>query len=87
MKILVACGNGLGSSLMLEIKINNLLKEHGIEAEVAHTDLASAKFEQADIYIGSEDIVSNIEKDNVIGLQNIMSDEEIYEKLIKTIKG
>jgi PTS system ascorbate-specific IIB component len=39
-KILVVCGNGLGSSFIIEMNVKNVLKELGIEAEVSHTDLA-----------------------------------------------
>ena len=42
MKILVCCGNGLGSSFMIEMNIKKALQEIGAEAEVSHCDLASA---------------------------------------------
>ncbi|MFP3489643.1 PTS sugar transporter subunit IIB, partial [Staphylococcus sp. SIMBA_130] len=38
-KILVVCGNGLGSSFIVEMNVKSILNELGIEAEVDHTDL------------------------------------------------
>ncbi len=42
MKILVVCGHGLGTSLMMEMSIKSILKELAVTAEVDHRDLASA---------------------------------------------
>ncbi|MFC3526158.1 PTS sugar transporter subunit IIB [Marinococcus halophilus] len=50
-KILVVCGNGLGSSMMVEMNVNSILKEMNEEADVSHTDLTTAKTESADLYI------------------------------------
>ena len=47
-KILVVCGNGLGSSFMVEMNVKSILKDLGIEAEVDHTDLTTSKSENAD---------------------------------------
>lgn len=47
-KVLVVCGNGLGSSFIIEMNVKKILTELGMQAEVSHTDLASSKSEQAD---------------------------------------
>lgn len=84
-KILVVCGNGLGSSFVMEMNVKKILNELGVEAEVSHTDLASSKTEAADIYLGSKDIVSLLEdgERQVIGLKNILDLDEIKEALQK----
>lgn len=83
MKILVVCGNGLGSSLILEWNVNKALEALGKNAEVTHTDLASAKAEKADIYLGAADIVNELAKDNgtIVSIVNMMSIVEIKGKL------
>lgn len=83
MKILVVCGNGLGSSFIMELNVKKALTELGKVAEVTHTDLASAKAEKADIYIGAEDIVTQLpeERGHVVSIVNIMSISEIKLKL------
>lgn len=82
-KILVVCGNGLGSSFIVEMNVKKILGELGIQAEVSHTDLATSKTEHADVYLGSKDIVGQLEdgKRYVIGLQNILNQSEIKEAL------
>ncbi|WP_445493767.1 PTS sugar transporter subunit IIB [Photorhabdus sp. SF281] len=60
MKITVVCGNGLGTSLMMEMSIKNILKEMGIDASVDHVDLGSAKATQSDIFVGTKDIAEQL---------------------------
>lgn len=43
MKIMVVCGHGLGTSLMMEMSIKGIVKELNVNAEVDHIDLGSAK--------------------------------------------
>ena len=43
MKITVVCGNGLGTSLMMEMSIKSILKDLSVSADVDHVDLGSAK--------------------------------------------
>ncbi|WP_173915291.1 PTS sugar transporter subunit IIB [Halobacillus sp. Marseille-Q1614] len=82
-KVLIVCGNGLGSSMIVEMNVKAALKEMGKEADVSHTDLTSAKSEQADLYLGSEDIVGNLEdgNKNVVKLKNLMDKNELREAL------
>ena len=83
MRIMVVCGNGLGSSFIMELNVKKALKELGKTAEVDHTDLTSAKSVQADIFIGAADIMSQLEDGNrtIINLENMMSIPEIKSKL------
>lgn len=83
MKILVMCGNGLGSSFMMSINVKKALTELGVDANVSHTDLTTGKTMDADIYVGARDIMDNFSKEGakVVGLENIMSIPEIKEKL------
>jgi len=87
MNILVMCGNGLGSSFMIELNVKKVLKKLGIEAKVDHTDLTSAKSVEADIYVGAKDIIVNFKKDNIktVALENIMDLNELETKLLANI--
>ncbi|WP_347862310.1 PTS sugar transporter subunit IIB [Salimicrobium sp. PL1-032A] len=82
-KILVVCGNGLGSSMMVEMNINSILKDMGKEADVSHTDLTTAKSERADLFLGSEDIVGSLDDGNrnVVQLKNLMDKKELRTAL------
>ncbi|MFG6120052.1 PTS sugar transporter subunit IIB [Thalassobacillus sp. B23F22_16] len=86
-KVLVVCGNGLGSSMIVEMNVKSILQEMGKEAEVSHTDLSSAKSEPADLYLGSEDIVGSLEdgQKNVVKLQNLMDKNELREALTNNL--
>lgn len=83
MKILVVCGNGLGSSFILELNVKKALAQLGKQAEVTHTDLATAKTEEADLYVGAQDIIHQLEDGNrkIVALDNIMNIEKIKEQL------
>ena len=83
MKILVVCGNGLGSSFIMELNVKKALAELGKVAEVTHTDLTSAKSEMADIYIGAGDIVEQLAtgQGKIVSIVNMMSISEIKLKL------
>jgi PTS system ascorbate-specific IIB component len=83
MKILVVCGSGLGSSFMLELNVKKATKELGIDAEVTHTDLTTAKSEPADYYIGSGDIMDQLAGDSrkTISLKNMFSMDELKQAL------
>jgi PTS system ascorbate-specific IIB component len=78
-KILIVCGNGLGSSFMVSLKVEKILKDMGIEASVEHTDLTTAKGMSADLYLGAADLVSGIQAPgrNVVGLVNLLDDAKL----------
>ncbi len=86
-KILIVCGNGLGSSFIVEMNVKKLVKELGKEADVSHTDLTSAKSEKADIYIGAKDIIANLDDGTrlVFGLNNLLDNNKIKEILIDNL--
>ncbi|GGD10221.1 PTS sugar transporter subunit IIB [Pontibacillus salipaludis] len=86
-KVLVVCGNGLGSSMIVEMNVKSILKDLNKEAEVSHTDLSSAKSEPADLYLGSEDIVGGLDDGsrNVVQLKNLMDKNELREALEQNI--
>lgn len=88
MKILVVCGSGLGSSFMMELNIKSIIKELGVEAEVTHTDLGSAKGEGAEIYVGTKDITSQLEGigGEVVSLKNMIDKKDMKNQLIEVFK-
>ncbi|HHT05961.1 MAG TPA: PTS sugar transporter subunit IIB [Hydrogenispora sp.] len=88
MKILVCCGSGLGSSFMIEMNIKKVLGELGVEAEVGHSDLSSAKAMQADVYVGTRDIASQLEllDGEVVSLNSMIDLAELKEKLSEVLR-
>lgn len=85
MKITVVCGNGLGTSLMMEMSIKNIIKELGVSAGVDHVDLGSAKSTPSDIYVGTSDIAEQLVAQQVSGkivsLKNMLDKAAMKERL------
>lgn len=88
MNILVCCGSGLGSSFMIQINIEKILKELNVEGKVDHADLSSAKGVKADIYVGTRDIASQLYGlgGEVVSLNSMIDKNELKEKLVSTLK-
>ncbi|EXU74004.1 PTS sugar transporter subunit IIB [Erwinia mallotivora] len=86
-KILIVCGNGLGSSFIVEMNVKKILKELNKEAEVNHTDMTSAKSETADIILSAKDIAEHLSGHcaKVYGLSNLLDNNKIKEILIENI--
>lgn len=85
-KILVVCGNGLGTSLMMEMAVKEVAKKLGFEAEIDHEDLSSAVSSNADIWVAATDVATQLEeagKKNIIKLVNIF-DKASIEAQLKT---
>lgn len=87
MKILAVCGNGLGTSFMLSLNVNKALKELNIDGECKNMDLASAKTESADFYIGSPEIMEQLQDGNkkTISILNMVSLDEIKKALTEHV--
>lgn len=86
LKVLVACGCGMGSSQIIKMRAADTLKKLGIEAQIYHTSIDEAKSIAKDynLIIVSEAFVKNFNvKDDikVVGLKNLMSKEEMEEKI------
>lgn len=84
---MIVCGNGLGSSFIVEMNVKKIIEELNIDAEVSHTDLTSSKTETADLYLGSTDIVSSLDDGirTVAGLKNLLDQNEIKEAILNNL--
>lgn len=87
--IMVCCGSGLGSSFMIQMNVEKVLKEMGIEGiNVDHCDLGSAKGSNADLFIGTRDIASELVEIGkpVISLVNMLDKVDLKTKLEEALK-
>jgi len=84
-KALVACRAGVGSSLMLKIKVNEVIREHNLPIQVEHSSLDGIPGFDGDLLITLVDVAQELSKQGVkqqiIGIKNIVDKNEIYEKL------
>lgn len=61
MKILAVCGFGVGSSMVLKMSIDKVVKELGLKATVENTDLSTAKATPADVYFTSNELLPELQ--------------------------
>ena len=84
-KALVACRAGVGSSLMLKIKVQEVVRENGWDIQIEHSSLDGVPGFDGDILITLVDVAEElVEKgvpQKVVGITNIVDKEEIKAKL------
>lgn len=81
-RIMVVCGFGLGSSMVLKVKLDAVLKQHGLKADTFCSDVTTATSERYDIVFTSRDLLSKFQGDPrpVVAITNFLSEQEIAEK-------
>ncbi|WHQ37119.1 PTS sugar transporter subunit IIB [Spiroplasma sp. SV19] len=89
-KILCACGNGMGSSMIIKIKVEQVLTELGIEGTVETASVSEAKGigNNFDIVLCSTYLQDDLDElsSTVIGLENLLDEVAIKESLAKNLK-
>lgn len=82
-KALVCCRAGMGSSMLLKIKADQVISEQGYDIKTEHGNLDSLMGFSGDLVITMEDLSEEL-KDKVpyaVGIRNIMDKDEIKAKL------
>lgn len=87
MRIATLCGMGFGTSMMLKLTIDSILKAEGIEAKVIPWDLGSYKGEQADIVVAPMDMERHLRDATarVVLIRNLVDNAEIKTKVLEAI--
>jgi len=89
-KILMVCGAGLGSSFAMEMAVESVVNEIGLDASLDHTDISSASGIQADIVIAANNFEEQVKRygmdSHLIFLNNLIDKKEIKEKLIPVLE-
>ncbi|MBP2631141.1 MAG: phosphotransferase system lactose/cellobiose-specific subunit [Firmicutes bacterium] len=84
-KGLVACRAGVGSSLMLKIKLNQVIKENNLPIKIEHGSLDSIVGYNGALIITLSDVAKELAAkklpQKIIGIDNIMDKAEILTKL------
>jgi PTS system ascorbate-specific IIB component len=88
MQIVTLCGMGFGTSMMLKLFIDDILKAESIKAQVVPCDLGSFKGQQADIVVAPTDMQSHLRgaKARVVLIKNLVDKAEIKQKILEAIK-
>ncbi|MBF0797124.1 PTS sugar transporter subunit IIB [Enterococcus faecalis] len=84
-KALIVCRAGVGSSLMLKIKVNEVIRENDFPIEVEHASLDAVSGFTGDLIITLTDVANELREKNlqqtIIGINNIVDKKEIKEKI------
>ncbi len=87
-KILVVCRTGMGTSMLLKIKVEQIISSLNLDAEVYH-DVTSAigGYNDIDILITMKDLADEFKGKFpiVIGVESI-NKEEIKSKILEALK-
>lgn len=82
-RIMCCCGSGLGSSMLVRMNTEDVLKKMGVKGiDVTHSSLSDCNEQAADLFIVGGDLASFVDHlPNKIILNNIMDKKELEEKL------
>lgn len=86
LKIIAACGNGMGTSMIIKLKVEKICKELGVEASVEALSMGQSKgmTNSVDIIISSTHLSSEFnhnQKAKILGVKNLMDENEIKSVL------
>lgn len=83
MKILCVCGLGQGTSLILRMNVETVLREIGVSADVENTDVSTASSMSPDVIITSNELAQTLEgtSSKVIIVNNYFDMNEIKTAL------
>ena len=84
-KIMCACGSGLGSSLMVQMNIDDVLRDLGkTDVSVDHTTISDVVPGAADLFVIGRDLenfVTDIPEEQKVILVNIFDKDELKTNL------
>ena len=87
--IQTVCGFGVGTSLMLKINLEGLIRKNNLDAEAFCSDLSSFAGNDCDLIFCSAELYENIaQRTNVpiVKIENFMDANELETKLIENLK-
>lgn len=84
MNISIVCSLGLGTSFIIKVNLEKILKKMNINADVNHTDLTTAQSICSDLYITTvlHDLKPPYNKAEVIFIENVLDMEELEKKFL-----
>lgn len=86
-KILTVCGNGIGSSLMCAMKVEEICQEEGIEASVSSCDFNSVTGKDVDLIITIKELADQITNIKTAPIRSYTNKKKIKEDVLEAIKS
>ncbi len=88
LKVLVACGNGMGTSMLIKNRAEKTFKKLGLDATFDHSGLdeAAAAAAQYDLVFTPMNLVKQFSlpkscTTKIIGMVNVLSEQEMVDRL------
>ena len=81
--VLTVCGNGIGSSLMLKMKIEEICAENGIDAQVESIDFNAAQGRKADLIVTVKELAEQFDDKNVLLFVAILIKRRLQKMFLK----
>lgn len=92
LKVIAACGSGMGSSQIIKMKIEKVFKKLDIPVEIHHSSISEAKqlASSYNVVFCSIALISNFDAAAakgtiIIGLRNLLDEKEMETKVIDQI--
>jgi len=88
LRIMVVCGFGLGSSMVLKLTLDGVLKEAGLAAETFCGDEATSRGEKCDAILTSRPLAHLFQHgpQPVILIDNFLSKDEVRQKALEPLQ-
>lgn len=87
-KGLVVCRTGMGSSMMLRIKLEQVISENNLDIDLEHDVLSAVSNYDVDFVITMNDLVEQLQGEvkHIIGIEDLLNKDELKEKLINYLE-
>ena len=92
MKVLAACGSGMGSSQIIKMKLTNVFRKLDIPLEIHHCAVSEARssakgYDMVVISSALLEVFDGLDLPNtkIVGLQNLLSEKEMTEKISEAL--
>ncbi|MFQ3800929.1 PTS sugar transporter subunit IIB [Staphylococcus equorum] len=87
LKVVTVCGNGIGSSLLLKMKVEEIAKEHDLEVDVESIDSNAAVGKDADLFVTVKELASIFKESQKVALvRSYTNKKKITEDLLTTMQ-
>ncbi len=85
LKIYTVCGNGIGSSIMAKMKIDEICEDYEIEADVESTDFNSAQGKSCDLIVTIKELADQFEGKRLAVIRSYTNKRKIKEDILEDL--
>lgn len=87
LKIITVCGNGIGSSLMLRLKVEEICKEAEIQVDVESSDFNAVLSKKPDLIITVDELAKQMPAHQEVAVvRSYINKKKIREDVLEKIR-